>query len=55
MPSGAPAVEALLEMLVRLGADLVHGPERRARQLELAAGLERDGAARPRRRAASAR
>ena len=38
-------VEALAEMLVRLGADLVHGRERIAGQLELAARLQRDGAA----------
>jgi hypothetical protein len=49
---GRADVEALAQMIVRLGADLVHGPERVARQLELAARLQRDGTARLRRRGA---
>ena len=42
---GPAGGQHLVEMLVRLGADLVHGLERRAGELELAAGLERHGAA----------
>ncbi len=55
MPDRRAGRETLAQMRMRLGADLVHGLERIARQLELPAGLQRYGAARLARRAASAR
>ena len=45
MPSSSPTSLHLDEMLAQLLAGLVHGLERRAGQLELAAGLEADRAA----------
>ncbi len=42
MPSGSRDLAHLREMRHQLGAGLVHGLDRRAGQLELAAGLERD-------------
>ena len=45
MPSGVGAFAHLGEMGVHLAAGLVDGLERRAGELELAAGLERDRAA----------
>ena len=45
MPSSPPTSLDLDEMLAELLVGLVHGLERRAGQLELAAGLEADGAA----------
>ena len=45
MPRSSPTAQHLVEVLVRLGAQLVHGLERSAGELELPAGLERNGAA----------
>ena len=45
MPSGSRDFAHLREMRVQLGRGLVDGLDRRAGQLELAAGLERDRAA----------
>ena len=45
MPSGSATCAHLGEMRVRLAAGLVDGFQRRAGELELAAGLQRDRAA----------
>ena len=45
MPSGSRDLVHLREMRHQFGVGLMHGLDRRARQFELAAGLERNRAA----------